>query len=106
MVLETTWENDEGRVRILDFMPPRGEAPDVVRIVEGIERQVQIRSELVIRFDYGHILPWVRRIDGDRVAVAGPGRALPPHARAHLRREHAHDLRGRPSTRASGSRSC
>ena len=72
MVLETTWENDEGRIRILDFMPPRGKAPDVVRIVEGLDGEVQIWSELVIRFDYGRILPWVRRINGDRVAVAGP----------------------------------
>jgi GH15 family glucan-1,4-alpha-glucosidase len=72
MVLETTWENDEGRVRILDFMPPRGRAPDVVRIVEGIDGEVQVWSELVIRFDYGRIVPWVHRLDGDRVAVAGP----------------------------------
>jgi GH15 family glucan-1,4-alpha-glucosidase len=72
MVLETTWENDEGSIRVLDFMPPRGRAPDVVRIVEGIEGEVQIWSELIIRFDYGRILPWVRRVDGDRVAVAGP----------------------------------
>ena len=72
MVLETTWENDEGRVRVLDFMPPRGRAPDVVRIVEGIEGAVQIWSELIIRFDYGRVVPWVRRVDGDRVAVAGP----------------------------------
>src|SRR3954452_357649 len=72
MVLEATWENDEGSVRILDFMPPRGRAPDVVRIVEGIEGEVQIWSELIIRFDFGRILPWVRRVNGDRVAVAGP----------------------------------
>jgi len=72
MVLETTWENDEGAVRVLDFMPPRGEAPDIVRIVEGVRGSVEMRSELVIRFDYGNIVPWVRRIDDYRVAVAGP----------------------------------
>jgi GH15 family glucan-1,4-alpha-glucosidase len=72
MVLETTWTNDEGEVRVLDFMPPRGQAPDVVRIVEGVRGRVHLRSELVIRFDYGHIVPWVRRVGQDRVAVAGP----------------------------------
>jgi GH15 family glucan-1,4-alpha-glucosidase len=73
MVLETTWQNDEGSIRVLDFMPPRGEAPDVVRIVEGLSGSVRVRSELVIRFDYGSVMPWVQRIDGgDRVAIAGP----------------------------------
>jgi len=71
-VLETTWESDEGSVRVLDFMPPRGKAPDVVRIVEGVRGSVRMRSELVIRFDYGQIVPWVRRADGARLAIAGP----------------------------------
>src|SRR5581483_5908534 len=72
LVLETAWENDEGAVRVYDFMPPRDNAPDVVRIVEGVRGRVEMRSELVIRFDYGHIVPWVRRVDGARLAVAGP----------------------------------
>ena len=42
LVLETIWENDEGAVRVYDFMPPRGKAPDVVRIVEGIRGKVEI----------------------------------------------------------------
>jgi GH15 family glucan-1,4-alpha-glucosidase len=71
-VLETIWETDEGTARVLDFMPPRGRAPDVVRIVEGVSGTVRMRSELVIRFDYGHIIPWVRRTDHTRLAVAGP----------------------------------
>ena len=49
-----------------------GQAPDIVRIVEGISGRVPMRSELIIRFDYGHIVPWVRRIDDARVAIAGP----------------------------------
>jgi GH15 family glucan-1,4-alpha-glucosidase len=73
LILETTWETDEGAVRVLDFMPPRGEAPDVVRIVEGLRGRVELRTELVIRFDYGRVVPWVRRLDGDtRLAIAGP----------------------------------
>ena len=72
MVLETTWETKDGSVRVLDFMPPRGVAPDVVRIAEGVRGKVQMRSELIIRFDYGHIVPWVRREDDSRFAIAGP----------------------------------
>ena len=59
-------------MRVIDFMPPRGQAPDIVRIVEGIRGSVLMRSELVIRFDYGRIVPWVRRIDDTRAGVAGP----------------------------------
>jgi GH15 family glucan-1,4-alpha-glucosidase len=72
LVLETLHETNEGAVRVIDFMPPRGTAPDIVRIVEGVTGTVSMRSELVIRFDYGKIVPWVRRIDHARVAIAGP----------------------------------
>ena len=59
-------------MRAIEFMPPRGTAPDIVRIVEGLEGSVRMRSELVIRFDFGKIVPWVRRVDHARVAIAGP----------------------------------
>src|ERR687883_912795 len=74
LVLETEWETDGGRVRVVDFMPPRGKAPDIVRIVEGLRGEVEMSSELVIRFDYGSIVPWVRRVPQAecRIAVAGP----------------------------------
>jgi GH15 family glucan-1,4-alpha-glucosidase len=72
LVLETNWETDGGAVRVIDFMPPRGKAPDIVRIVEGLRGRVEMSSELVIRFDYGAAVPWVRRIDDGRIAVAGP----------------------------------
>ena len=72
MVLETEFDTDEGTVRLIDFMPPRGEAADVVRIVEGVRGRVPMRMELRLRFDYGNVVPWVRRVDGDLVAVAGP----------------------------------
>jgi GH15 family glucan-1,4-alpha-glucosidase len=89
MVLETTWENDEGCVRVYDFMPPRGRAPDVVRIVEGVRGAVKMRGELVIRFDYGSIVPWVRRVGHDRVAIAGPD-ALYLRTPAHTFGENMH----------------
>jgi len=87
LVLETTWEiPGGGLVRVFDFMPPRGKAPDVVRVVEGVRGRVAMRSELVIRFDYGHIIPWVRRVDDTRYAVAGPD-ALCFRTPAHTRGE-------------------
>jgi GH15 family glucan-1,4-alpha-glucosidase len=72
LVLETDLETASGAIRLIDFMPPRGEAPDVVRIVEGVRGTVDMQMELGLRFDYGSIVPWVRSLDGALVAVAGP----------------------------------
>ena len=72
LVLETISETSEGAVRILDCMPPRDTHPSVVRVVEGIRGRVPMRMELVVRFDYGSIVPWVERVDGRLRAVAGP----------------------------------
>jgi GH15 family glucan-1,4-alpha-glucosidase len=72
LVLETVHELADGAVRVIDFMPPRGHAPDIVRIVEGLDGEVPMRSDLVIRFDYGQIVPWVQRVDGALLAIAGP----------------------------------
>jgi GH15 family glucan-1,4-alpha-glucosidase len=72
LILETEWSTDSGSVRVIDFMPPRDAAPDVVRIVQGISGTVSMRSELRLRFDYGQVVPWVRRVDGQVVAIAGP----------------------------------
>lgn len=73
LILETLVECDAGTVRILDFMPPRDAAPDIVRIVEGLDGEVPMRSDLVVRYDYGRIVPWVRRADAvTRLAIAGP----------------------------------
>jgi GH15 family glucan-1,4-alpha-glucosidase len=75
LVLETEFETAEGVVRLIDFMPPRGDAPDVVRIVEGVRGAVPMTMELRLRFDYGHVVPWVYREQGALVAVAGPDAA-------------------------------
>ncbi|MEU3250280.1 glycoside hydrolase family 15 protein [Streptomyces sp. NPDC006997] len=72
LVLDTEWETPHGAVRVTDLMPQRDRAPDVVRIVEGLHGSVTMRSTLRLRFDYGSVMPWVRRSDGHRVAVAGP----------------------------------
>ncbi|MFI6643512.1 glycoside hydrolase family 15 protein [Streptomyces sp. NPDC050504] len=72
LVLESFWETRTGTVKVVDFMPQRDEAPDVVRIVEGVSGTVEMASTLRLRFDYGSVVPWVRRSDGHRAAVAGP----------------------------------
>lgn len=72
LVLETEWETDEGTVRVIDFMPPRGHSPDIVRIVEGVNGSVQMYGELTLRFDYGKVRPWVHHDDDQILAVAGP----------------------------------
>jgi len=72
LILETEWDTPDGTVRVIDFMPPRGEAPDIVRIVEGVSGRVPMRGELALRFDYGSVVPWVRRQDHRIVAIAGP----------------------------------
>jgi GH15 family glucan-1,4-alpha-glucosidase len=72
LVLETVHETDTGSVRVVDCMPIRGEAPDVVRVVEGLRGRVPMRMDLTVRFDYGAFVPWVRKVDGALRAVAGP----------------------------------
>jgi GH15 family glucan-1,4-alpha-glucosidase len=72
LILETDFECDHGAVTMIDFMPPRGSALDVVRIVQGRRGRVPMHMELVIRFDYGSIVPWVHRIEGGISALAGP----------------------------------
>jgi len=61
LVLETVLETDTGIVRVLDFMPVRDQRPDIVRIVEGVSGHVEMSLDLVVRFETGRALPWVRR---------------------------------------------
>ena len=74
LILETEIETKSGAIRLIDFMPPRGENPDIIRIIEGLRGKVTMRMELIIRFDYGHIVPWVRqrKQHGGLEAIAGP----------------------------------
>ncbi|MCK1687007.1 glycoside hydrolase family 15 protein [Bradyrhizobium sp. 145] len=71
LILETRFETDGGTVALIDFMPPRGKASDIVRLVRGVSATVKMRMELVIRFGFGVDIPWVRRIDHSLLAVAG-----------------------------------
>jgi GH15 family glucan-1,4-alpha-glucosidase len=72
LILETEFATSTGRVRLIDFMPADPGRNEIVRIVEGIEGRVALRSELLIRFDYGAAVPWVQRADGGITAIAGP----------------------------------
>lgn len=73
-ILETTFETDEGRVTLIDFMPFTDDEHyiDVVRLVRCDEGQVRMRMRLTLRFGYGRVIPWVRRHDYGISAVAGP----------------------------------
>jgi len=72
LVLETTFHTAGGVARLIDCMPIRGRAPDVVRVVEGVTGSVEFEMDLVVRLDYGSAVPWVRRLDGALSLVAGP----------------------------------
>ncbi|MBX6322471.1 MAG: glycoside hydrolase family 15 protein [Rhodospirillaceae bacterium] len=77
MVLETVFETADGSVSLIDFMPPHeadddGDREDLVRLVVGRHGTVRMRMDLVLRFDYGRIKPWVRRAADGITAVAGP----------------------------------
>jgi GH15 family glucan-1,4-alpha-glucosidase len=72
LVLESEWDTPRGTVRVIDFMPPRDGAPQVIRIVEGVSGRVPMRSSLRMRFAYGQVVPWVHKVGDRTVAVAGP----------------------------------
>ena len=73
LILETRVETADGAVTVIDFMPPRGRNSDIVRLVRGERGRVQMRTELILRFDYGRTVPWVSRFpDGTFRAIAGP----------------------------------
>jgi GH15 family glucan-1,4-alpha-glucosidase len=72
LILETDFETEAGSVRVVDFMPKSDERWDLVRIVEGLSGEVAMRMELIVRFDYGSIVPWVRRSEDLLLITAGP----------------------------------
>jgi GH15 family glucan-1,4-alpha-glucosidase len=72
LILETRFETADGTVALIDFMPPRGNASDVVRLVRGVTGKVKIRMQLVIRFGFGTDIPWVKRTEqGALLAICG-----------------------------------
>jgi GH15 family glucan-1,4-alpha-glucosidase len=76
LVLETEFETDSGTVAVIDAMAMTSDAPTILRLVEGRRGEVPMRMEWVVRFDYGSIVPWVRRMDGAESAIAGPDKLV------------------------------
>jgi GH15 family glucan-1,4-alpha-glucosidase len=72
LILETRFETANGVVALIDFMPPRGSASDIVRLVRGVRGRVKLQMQLVIRFGFGVDIPWVRKTeDGALLAISG-----------------------------------
>src|SRR6202790_58514 len=72
LILETEFETENGSATLIDCMSVREEAPELLRVVVGTRGQIRMKSELAIRFDYGSVVPWVRRTDDGISAIAGP----------------------------------
>jgi GH15 family glucan-1,4-alpha-glucosidase len=97
LVLETTWTTDGGRARTLDFfaMRPGGaQRPhrQLIRMVEGLEGEVEFDLDIVVRFDYGELRPWMRHINDDAYAAVGSNDGLFIWSDAGLERMGRHDL--------------
>ena len=76
LILETDFETPDGAVTVIDCMPTRSGAPDLIRVVEGRSGRVTMGLELVLRFDYGSIVPWVQHLSRGISATAGPDRVV------------------------------
>ena len=74
LILETNFETGDGAATLIDFMPLGRAGTNLIRLVVGRSGRVAMRTELVIRFDYGSAVPWVTQLeDGTGLqAVAGP----------------------------------
>ncbi len=77
LILATRFETAEGAVELVDFMRPRRRLPQLVRLVRGLRGRVAMCTELILRFDYGAVVPWVERLsEGGLTAIAGPERVV------------------------------
>jgi GH15 family glucan-1,4-alpha-glucosidase len=77
LILETVFETEMGAVCVIDLMTRRDGVSDLVRIVRGLRGNVCMRTELIVRFEYGSVVPWVsRQEDGRLELTAGPDRLL------------------------------
>ncbi len=76
LVLETTFTTAAGAALLTDYMPLDGGQPRIIRTVRGLRGTLAMRSEFIVRFDYGSIVPWVRQVEGGLLAIAGPDALL------------------------------
>ena len=73
LILETTFVTATGTATLIDFMPPVGPQAELVRTLVGVRGEVEMRVELILRFSYGALVPWVTRLGKDTLrAIAGP----------------------------------
>ena len=72
LILETEFETESGSATLIDCMVPSNETPQVLRVVVGTKGQIRMKLVLVMRFDYGSVVPWVRRTENGISAIAGP----------------------------------
>ena len=77
LILETCFETDDGAAVLVDFMPFHGERSEIVRLVHGTRGRLKMRTELILRFGYGAVVPWVTRLESGALrAIAGPEMVL------------------------------
>ena len=102
LILETTFSSEQGKVRVVDFMPPKAEHATLVRIVEGLEGEVEMTSELAVRFEYGISVPWASKLESGGLSLVAGAAMLVLHADVPL---HGKDLKTLSSfTVSSGER--
>ena len=91
LILETVFTTAEGSVSLTDFMYRRNGSSEVVRIVRGLQGEVAMRIEIIVRFDYGAVVPWVSQQDDGRLLfIAGPERVLLDTGRSDARGGFSH----------------
>jgi GH15 family glucan-1,4-alpha-glucosidase len=76
LILETRFETAGGVVELIDFMPPRGNAPDVIRLVRGVSGRVRMHMQLIIRFGFGADIPWVKKSEDGSALLAISGQDM------------------------------
>ena len=101
LILETIFTTAQGSASLTDFMYRRDGSSELVRIVRGLQGQVSMRTEVVVRFDYGAVVPWVsQQEDGRLLFIAGPDRLLLDTEGSDARRGSSHASAISPSARA------
>ena len=87
LVLKTEFDTGDGTVKVTDFMSPGVDRPTIFRIVDGLSGSVTMSLELVVRFDYGSIVPWAQAT-GDGLTLVAGNDALRLHSPVPLRPSH------------------
>ena len=104
LILETNFTTEHGCARVIDFMPPKTDRSRIIRIVEGVSGEVEMHSELKVRFDYGITIPWASRMGENGVSFVAGAALVEFHADVPIRGK---DMMSVSSFRvAEGERKC